>query len=134
MEHRRAASTHLPLSLLLVGLTASPQLPAKGERDTAFGDAAKSLTRKLRPEDSIYYFPAGVFAIVLPGVGTENAYGISARFTEGLHDASGASTRFLFDVHLINYPEHASSTREMVEVVRSLLSGERLAAQEVEAW
>jgi GGDEF domain-containing protein len=133
MEHRRAASTHLPLSLLLVELKPSPQLPDKDEIDTAFGDAAKALTRKLRAEDSIYYFPAGVFAIVLPGAGTENAYRISTRLTEGLHDASGASTRFLFDVNLINYPEHASSAREMVEAARSLFPTECLAVQEVEA-
>ncbi|MGO8734944.1 MAG: hypothetical protein ACLQVM_19370 [Terriglobia bacterium] len=134
MEHRRAASTHLPLSLLVVQLEPSPQLPDKDEIDTAFGDAAKALTRKLRPEDSIYYFPASAFAIVLPGAGTESASRISSRFTEGLHDASGASTRFLFDVRLINYPEYACSAREMVDAARSLLSGESLEAQEVEAW
>ena len=92
------------------------------------------MTRKLPAEDSIYCLRRGVFGIVLPGVGTENAHRISTRLTEGLHDASGASSRFLFDVNLINYPEHASSAREMVEAVRSLLSGECLAAQEVEAW
>ena len=36
-----------------------------------------------------------------------------------------------FDVHLINYPEHASSAREMEEAARSLLPSECLAAQEV---
>jgi GGDEF domain-containing protein len=133
MEHRRAASTHLPLSLLLVGLKASPHLPDKDEIDTAFGDAAKALTRKLRAEDSIYHFPPGVFAIVLPGVGTENAYCISRRLAEGFHDASGASARFLSDVHLINYPEHASTAREMEEAARSLFPAECLEAQKVEA-
>ena len=133
MEHRRAASTHLPLSLLVVQLEPSPQLPDKDEIDTAFGDAAKALTRKLRAEDSIYRFRRGVFAIILPGVGTENAYRILSRLTEGLHDASGASTRFSFDVHVINYPEHANSAREMEEAARCLFPTECLAAQEVEA-
>jgi len=132
MEHRRAASTHLPLSLLVVQLEPSPQLPDKDEIDTAFGDAAKALTRKLRAEDSIYRFRRGVFAVVLPGVGTENAYRISSRFAEGLYDASGASTRFLFGVHVINYPEHASTAREMEEAARSLFPTECLAAHEVE--
>jgi diguanylate cyclase (GGDEF)-like protein len=133
MEHRRAASTHLPLSLLLVELNPSPQLPDKDEIDTALGDAAKALTRKLRAEDSIYRFRGGVFAIVLPGMDTENAYRISSRLTEGLHDASGASTRFSFDVHVINYPEHANSAREMEEAARSLFLTECLAAEEVKA-
>jgi GGDEF domain-containing protein len=124
MEHRRAASTHLPLSLLVVQLEPSPQLPDKDEIDTALGDAAKALTRKLRAEDSMFHFHRGVFGILLPGVGTENAYSISSRLTEGLHDASGASTRFLFDVRLINYPEDASSAREMEEAVHSLLPTE----------
>jgi GGDEF domain-containing protein len=133
MEHRRSAATHLPLSLLVVELKPSPHLPDKDEIDTAFGDAAKALTTKLRIEDSMYHFPSGVFAIVLPGVGTADAYFISRRLAEGLHDASGASTRFLFDVHLINYPEHVSTAREMEEAARSLLPTERLKAQEVEA-
>jgi GGDEF domain-containing protein len=132
MEHRRAASTRLPLSLLLVGLRPPPHPPDKDETDTAFGDAAKSLIRKLRAEDSIYHFPPGVFAIVLPGVAAENAYRISTRLTEGLQDASGASTRFLFDVHLINYPEHASTAWEMEEAARSFFPAECLAAQKVE--
>jgi GGDEF domain-containing protein len=126
LEYRRAARTHLPLSLLLVPLTPSPQLPDKDEIDTAFGDAAKSLTTKLRAKDSIYHFPPGVFAVILPGVGTEIANRISIRLTEGLQDASRASTRFLFDVRLINYPEHASTAREMEEAARSLSPAECL--------
>ncbi len=132
MELRRAASTHLPLSLLVVQLEPSPKLPDKNEIDTAFGDAAKALTRKLRAEDSIYRFRRGVFAIVLPGVGTADAYRISSRFMEGLHDASGASTRFLFDVHVINYPEHAGTAREMEDAARSFFPTESFAAQQVE--
>ena len=132
MEHRRAASTHLPLSLLLVVLKSLSNPGDKDEIDTAFGDAAKALSRKLRAEDSIYYFPPGAFAIVLPGAGTENAYAISRRLAEGLHDASGASTRFLFDVHLVNYPEHASTAREMEKAVLSLLPTESPEGQKVE--
>jgi GGDEF domain-containing protein len=133
MEYRRATSTHLPLSLLFVRLKPSPHLSDKDAIDAAFGDAARSLTRKLRGEDSIYHFPPGVFGIVLPGVGAENARSISKRLTEGLHNASGASTRFLFDVRVINYPEHASTAREMEEAARSLFPVECLEAQIVEA-
>jgi GGDEF domain-containing protein len=133
MEHRRAASIHLPLSLLVVELKPSPHLPDREEIDTACGDAAKALTRKMRAEDSIYRLASGVFAIVLPGVGTANAYRISRRLAEGLQDASGASTRFVFDVHLINYPEHASTAREMEVVARSFVPTECPEAQEVQA-
>jgi len=133
MEQRRAASTHLPLSLLFVGLKPSPHLSDKKATSAAFGDAARSLTKKLRGEDSIYHFPPGVFAIVLPGVSLENARTISRRIEEGLLDASGASVRFLFDVRVINYPEHASTAREMEEAARSLFSAECVQAQIVEA-
>jgi GGDEF domain-containing protein len=133
MEHRRAASGHSPLSLLVVGLKPLSNLCDKDEIDTAFGDAAKALNRKLRAEDSIYHFPPGTFAIVLPGTGKENADAISRRLTNGLHDASGASTRFLFEIHLINYPEHASTAREMEEAVRSLLPTECVEGQKAEA-
>ena len=37
------------------------------------------------------------------------------------------------NVHLISYPEHASTAREMEEAARSLFPTECLAAQEVEA-
>jgi len=133
MEHRRASSTQSPLSLLFVGLKPLPHLSGKDAIDAAYGDAAKSLTRKLRGEDSIYHFPPGVFAIVLPGVSLESARSISRRLDEGLHDASGGSTRFLFDVRVINYPEHASTAREMEEAARSLFSAECVQAQIVEA-
>ena len=133
MEQRRAASTQSPLSLLFVGLKPLPRLSGKDAIDAAYGDAAKSLTRKLRGEDSIYHFPPGVFAIVLPGVSLESARSISRRLDEGLHDASGGSTRFLFDVRVINYPEHASTAREMEEAARSLFSAECVQAQIVEA-
>jgi GGDEF domain-containing protein len=122
MEHRRAASTHLPLSLLVVQLEPASQLSGKEENDTAFGDAAKALIRKLRPEDSIYHLCPGIFAIVLPGVDVGNAYRISTRLTESLLDVSGVSTRFLFDLHVLNYPQDASSAREMEEAAWLLSS------------
>jgi GGDEF domain-containing protein len=132
MEHRRAASTHLPLSLLVVQLEPSSQLSSKEENETAFGDAAKALIRKLRAEDSIYHLCPGVFAIVLPGTDTGNAYRISTRFTEGLLDASGVSTRFLFDLHVLSYPEDASTAREMEEAARCFFSTKPPEALKVE--
>jgi len=133
MEHRRAVSTHLPLSLLVVQLKPSPQLPDKEEIDAAFGDAAKALISKLRAEDSIYLFRPGLFAIVLPGMDRGIVHRISTRFTEGLDDASGANTRFLFDLHLFSYPEDVSTAREMEEAARSFFPLKRREAQKVEA-
>ncbi len=133
MEHRRAASTHLPLSLLVVELEPSSRLSGKEENDMAFGDAAKALIRKLRPEDSIYHLCPGVFAIVLPGMDTGNAYRSSTLFTEGLLDASGASTRFLFDLHVFSYPEDASTAREMEQAARGFFPAQSPEALEVDA-
>jgi GGDEF domain-containing protein len=118
MEYRRAATTQQSLSLVLVVLKSARDLSDLVEVSTAFGDAAKALMRKLRGEDSIYLFNPGVFCIVLPGVTAKNAYLVADRLTEGLQDASGASGRFLFQIQVFNYPEHAKSAREIEEAVR----------------
>ena len=43
---------------------------------------------------------------------------MAARLSEGLHDAAGASGRFAAEVRVFNYPEHASTARELDEAVR----------------
>jgi GGDEF domain-containing protein len=121
MEFRRASHTQQPLSVLLVELKSSRELSETSEVTTAYGDAAKVLTRKLRGEDSIYLFAPGVFGIVLPGVNATNAYRVVDRLAEGLQDASGASGRFSFNIRVLNYPEHAATAREIEEVVRLVL-------------
>ncbi len=113
MEFRRAAHSQTPLSLVIASLKPSYPLREGGEVESAYGDAAKALIGKLRGEDSIYLFRSGVFCVVLPGVSTENAHRVSARLTEGLTDASGASDRFSFILRVISYPEHAGTAREM---------------------
>lgn len=121
MEYRRAVATHQSLSLEVIVLRASRDVSDTTEVSTAFGDAAKALLRKLRGEDSLYLFSPGVFCIVLPGVDANHAYRIADRLTDGLQDASGASSRFSFDVRVINYPEHAATAHEIADAVRSLL-------------
>jgi GGDEF domain-containing protein len=113
MEFRRAERAQLPLSLLLANLKPSSQIDRTGDVDAAFGDAAKAIVRKLRGEDSIYMFRPGVFCVVLPGVSAANGRRVSDRLAEGLSDASGASVRFSFLLRIINFPEHASTAREM---------------------
>ncbi len=121
MEYRRAVTTHQPLSLEVIVLRVSRDLSDTTEVSTAFGDAAKALIRKLRGEDSMYLFSPGVFCLVLPGVEASGAYRVAERLTDGLQDASGASTRFSFDIRVINYPDHATTAREIEEAVRNFL-------------
>jgi GGDEF domain-containing protein len=121
MEHRRASHMGLTFSLLVVKLKPSAAVRDTQEVSTAFGDAAKAMIYKLRPEDSLYHFAAGVFGLVLPGVTTNNACSILDRLADGLQDASGASTRFMFDIRILNYPEHAATAREMENAVRACL-------------
>lgn len=121
MEYRRASNSHQSFSLLTIRLRPSRELSDTEEVQTAYGDAAKALTRKLRGEDSIYLFAPGVFGIVLPGVNASNAFRVVERLSDGLHDASGASERFSFDSQVINYPEHAATAREMEEGIRTFL-------------
>lgn len=118
MEYRRAATTEQPLSLVLVVLKQLNPITDEIEISTAYGDAAKVLLRKLRGEDSIYLFRAGVFCIVLPSVTAKSAYLIAGRLDEGLRDASGVTSRFSFQIQVFNYPEHAKSARELEEAVR----------------
>ena len=121
MEYRRASSTRQPLSLLAVELKPSRDITDPGGIDTAFGDAAKALRRKLRGEDSMFLFAPGVFGIVLPAVDASGAYSVRDRLMEGLHDAAGASNRFSLGVSVFNFPEHVATAREMENSVQSLL-------------
>lgn len=135
MEYRRASSTRQPLSLVVVVLKSALSVSDTAEVEIVFGDAAKALMRKLRGEDSIYLFSPGVFCIVLPGVEAKNAYSVAGRLTEGLHDASGVSSRFSFELRVFNYPEHAKSAREIQEAVRPFIpkSSPQASAAEAEA-
>jgi GGDEF domain-containing protein len=126
MEFRRAVNLQQALSLLLVRLDPSPQLTGDGEVSAAFGDAAKTLVRKLRGEDSIYLFSPGLFGVVLPGVLNADAGRVVERLSEGLRDASGASERFSFEVRTVNYPEHAASAREIEQITREYVEGKKL--------
>jgi GGDEF domain-containing protein len=121
MEYRRASNAQQPLSLLTVELKPSRGFTEPGEIETAFGDAAKTLTRKLRGEDSIFLFAPGVFGIVLPAVNAQDAYNLRDRLMDGLHDAAGASNRFSFGISMVNFPEHVATAREMEESIRRLL-------------
>ncbi|MBZ5561523.1 MAG: diguanylate cyclase [Acidobacteriia bacterium] len=133
MEYRRASNTRQSLSLLVVELKPSRNHSGAKEIETAYGDAAKTLMRKLRGEDSIFLFASGVFGIVLPSVNARGAYSVRDRLMEGLEDASGASERFSFTIRVVNYPEHVATAREMEESIRHLLPRGEKAESAVEA-
>jgi len=66
MEHRRAMTMHKTLSLLLVQSKRSSGPGTAEQKTAAAGDAAKAMSRKLRPTDSIYNLSPDIFAVVLP--------------------------------------------------------------------
>jgi len=132
MEFRRASNSQQPLSLLGVELKPSRNFTAPAEIEAAFGDAAKTLMRKLRGEDSIFLFAPGVFGIFLPAVNARGAYSVRDRLLEGLHDAAGTSNRFSFAVSVFNFPEHVASAREMEESIQGLLPREAIKESSLE--
>lgn len=119
MEFRRSATLQKPLSLVVVRLKPSQDFPEGEDLTASYGDVAKAMVRKLRGEDSIYRFAAGVFGVVLPGVSGEAANTVASRLGEGITDASGAQTRFTFDLRVVNFPEHFGTAREMEQVAAS---------------
>ncbi len=121
MEYRRAFNTRQPVSLVTVGLTPSLKITENTEVTMTQGDALKAISRKLRGEDSIYHFGTGVFGIVLPGVSLTGAQSVVRRLADGLHDASGAESRFTFNIKITNYPDDVTTAREMEEAVRQVL-------------
>ena len=118
MDFRRALNSQQPLSLVIARLTSSGDSTDDIEVDTAVGDAANALLRRLRADDSIYQFRRGVFGIILPATGTAEAQRISNRLGEAITDASGATNRFAFGLQVVNYPEQAESARELEETAR----------------
>jgi GGDEF domain-containing protein len=135
MEYRRASNSHQPISIVTVRLATSTTLTGDSEITMAYGDALKAITRKLRGEDSIYQIAPESFGMVLPGVSMAGASSVVRRLSEGLQDASGAESRFSFGLRVTNYPEQASSARELEEAVRSMVGFEEsgnVAAQDSE--
>jgi GGDEF domain-containing protein len=120
MEYRRAASVNQNLSIFVITIT-----PAEGcdpgEHSALIGDAAKSMGRKLRAEDSIYLLYPGYFGIVLPGGDGVVIGNIEHRLGEGLSDAAGLSNRFSYGIQTVKYPEHAKSAQELEQAVCNLL-------------
>lgn len=122
MEFRRAMTMQKTLSLLLVTSPAG-SAASNEEHDAARSDAAKALTRKLRATDSIYRLAPDVFALVLPETDLLNAKRVAARLQDELQDVRAKYGR-TFSITPHNYPEHAKSSHELEDIVKSLLPEE----------
>ena len=121
MEYRRAATSAQELSILLIHIELRKEFLARSTAQSALGDAAKAIARKLRDQDSIYLLQMYYFAIVLPGIQLPSAQAVSARIAEGLTDVAGAMERFTFKIDVFNYPEHASTANELESLVCALI-------------
>ena len=124
MEFRRSVTAEKALSILVAVIAIPPDSATVMDRSVMLGDAAKVFSRKLRGEDSVYLLGAGCFGAVLPGVEVGVARRVSARVSEGLADAAGASHRFAFQVTIVNYPVDARTSHELAGLVQAIIPEE----------
>jgi GGDEF domain-containing protein len=129
MEYRRAMTMQKTLSLLLVKAKSAnasakvDRLTGANENDEtseAWSDAAKAMSRKLRPTDSVYRLSTDTFALVLPETDVLNAKRIAVRLQEELQSVR-AKYNLAFDITAHNYPDHVKSSHELEDIVKSLL-------------
>jgi len=121
MEYRRAMTMQKTLSILVV--KAKPAGASTTQNDAtseAWSDAAKAMSRKLRPTDSIYRLATDTFALVLPETDVLNAKRVAVRLQEELQTVR-AKYNVSFDITAHNYPEHVKSAHELEDIVKSLL-------------
>ena len=120
MEHRRARTMHTTLTLLLLQCARGSSNQNPQQREAAWGEAAKAMSSKLRPTDSIYNLSPELFAIVLPETDSLNAKRVAFRLQEELQ-AVRAKHGLSFDIGVHNYPENVQSSHELEDIVKSLL-------------
>jgi GGDEF domain-containing protein len=94
------------------------------QREAVWGEAAKAMSGKLRPTDSIYNLSRELFAIVLPETDTLNAKRVAVRLQEQLQ-AVRAKYDLSLDISVHNFPEHVQSSHELEDIVKSLLPEKR---------
>ena len=122
MEFRRAQNMEKNLSLILV--KAKPSAKATPNSwQAALSDAAKAMSKKLRPTDSIYRLADDLFGLVLPETDSLNAKRIALRLNEELQ-AVRARYGSSFDLATHNYPGQVQSSHELEDIVKSLLPQE----------
>jgi Diguanylate cyclase, GGDEF domain len=119
MEFRRALTMEKTLSLVLAKAKPGPRTSANDQK-AAFSDAAKAMSRKLRPTDSIYRLSDDLFGLVLPETDTLNAKRVALRLQEELQSVR-ARYGSTFDLAAYNYPEHVKSSHELEDIVKSMM-------------
>lgn len=122
MEFRRAHSMEKNLSLVLVKAKPSPAA-TPNSRQAARSDAAKAMSKKLRPTDSIYRLADDLFGLVLAETDSLNAKRIALRLDEELQ-AVRARHGTSFDLTTNNYPDQVKSSHELEDIVKSMLPEE----------
>ncbi len=120
MDFRRAMTTNKTLSLLLVQSKRRSGAPNAEQNTAAAGDAAKALSHKLRPTDSIYNLSPDLFALVLPESDTQSAKRVAVSLHEELQTVT-AKHGLTYDISIHNYPDNVQSAHELEEIVKQLL-------------
>ena len=120
MEFRRALTMERTLSLALVKSNSAGGTSSPDEVTEAWGDAAKAMSRRLRPSDSIYRLAQDLIGLVLPETETKDANRIALRLAEELREV-GTKHGLSFDVQVYNYPQHVHSAHELEDIVKSML-------------
>jgi GGDEF domain-containing protein len=128
MEFRRAKTMQKTLSLVLLkvnkgtGETSGIATKSgKGLDMAAVGSAcAKAMSRRLRPNDSIFRLCPEIFGVVLPETDAMNGKRVAVRLQEELQNAR-AAFGVIFELSVYNYPEDVVSAHEMEDLVKSLL-------------
>jgi len=119
MEFRRAMTMEKNLSLVLVKARPGGHASLSDQKG-ALSDAAKAISKRLRPTDSIYHLAEDIFGIVLPETDSLNAKRIAVRLQEELQGAR-AKYGFSFDLTAHNYPGDVKSSHELEDIVKSML-------------
>lgn len=120
MEHRRAMTMNTTLSLLLVQAPRSATDKDPKQREAVWGEAAKAMSGKLRPTDSIYNLSNELFAVVLPETDSLNAKRVAVRLQEALQPVR-AKHGLALEINVHNFPQDVQSLHELEDIVKSLL-------------
>lgn len=121
MEYKRAVNCGDALSIVVVRVKPAATLKEAMDIAAALGDAARTISRRLRKEDSLYNFSGGAFGMLLPATNLQDARLVAARISDGLCDAAGAINRFSSDIKIFNYPQNAGTAHELEAAVLALL-------------
>lgn len=119
MEFRRAMTMQKTLSLITICVKPGTK-PDLNDPRPALSDAAKAMSRRLRPSDSIYHLADHLFGIVLPETDSLNAKRIALRLQEELQPVR-AKHGATFELSAHNYPDQVKSSHELEDIVKGML-------------